>query len=136
MIDLIREIFSGSKSFHAAIFLASVLFVFLFSMSTSPLYNSLGDDSAIFQAVGRGWTEGLLPYVDLFENKGPLIFFVDAIGYMIYPRSGILLLQVPMMYLSLLFAWRSLGLFLSGKAKVAAALFTLVYYVPYALDGN
>ena len=136
MIDLVREIFSGNKTFHAVLFLASGLIIYFCSTSTSPLYNSLGDDSAIFQAVGKGWAEGYLPYVDLFENKGPLIFFVDAIGYMIYPRSGILLLQVPMMYLSLLFAWRSLGLFLSGKAKVAAALFALVYYVLYSLDGN
>ena len=136
MIDLVREIFSGNKTFHAVLFLASGLIIYFCSTSTSPLYNSLGDDSAIFQAVGKGWAEGYLPYVDLFENKGPLIFFVDAIGYMIYPRSGILLLQVPMMYLSLLFAWRSLVLFLSGKAKVAAALFTLVYYVLYSLDGN
>ena len=136
MITLVREIFSGSKTFHAVLFLLSGLIIYFCSTSTSPLYNSLGDDSAIFQAIGKGWSEGHLPYVDLFENKGPLIFLIDAIGYMIYPRSGIMFLQVPMMYLSLLFAWRSLGLFLSGKAKVAAAVFTLVYYVLYSLDGS
>lgn len=135
-MNLIKEIFSGSKSFHAAIFLASVLFLYLFSYSTSPLYNSLGDDSAIFQAVGKGWSEGHLPYVDLFENKGPLIFFIDAIGYMIYPRVGIFVLQLPAMYLSFLLAWRSLSLYLSCKARVAAMVFTLVYYALYFLDGN
>ncbi len=135
-MNLIKEIFSGSKTFHAAIFLASVLFVFLFSTSTSPLYNSLGDDSAIFQAVGKGWSEGHLPYVDLFENKGPLIFLIDAIGYMIYPRVGIFILQVPMMYLSFTLAWRALSLYLSDKTRVAVMVFTFVYYALYSLDGN
>ena len=135
-MNLIKEIFSGSKTFHAAIFLASVLFVFLFSTSTSPLYNSLGDDSAIFQAVGKGWAQGHLPYVDLFENKGPLIFLIDALGYMIYPRVGIFILQIPAMYLSFILAWRALSLYLSGKARVATAVFTFVYYALYSLDGN
>lgn len=128
--------FSGKLTFYAMLFLTSVLFVYFFSTSTSPLYNSLGDDSSIFQAVGKGWAEGYLPYVDLFENKGPLIFLVDALGYMIYPRSGIMFLQIPAMYLSMLFAWRSLGLFLSGKARVAAAVFMIIHYALYSLDGN
>jgi len=130
---LLREIFSAK---HALLFLASALFVYLFSTSTSQLYNFLGDDSSIFQAVGKGWAQGLLPYVDLFENKGPLIFFFDAIGYMIYPRVGIMFLQVPMTFLSFLFAWRTLGLFLSGKVKVAAAILSLVHYALYSIDGN
>lgn len=122
--------------FHVALILASIAFVYFFSTSTSPRYESLGDDSAIFQAVGKGWAEGYLPYVDLFENKGALIFLIDALGYMIYPRAGIMLLQIPAMYLSMLFAWRSLGIYLSGKAKFAAAIFMIVFYALYYLDGN
>ena len=133
---MFREIFYGNKTFHTMLFIAATLFIYFCSTSTSSQYNSLGDDSAIFQAVGKGWAEGFLPYVDLFENKGPLIFLIDALGYMIYPRLGILLLQVPMMYLSMLLAWRSLGLFLSGKAKFAAAFFMIIHYSIYSLDGN
>ena len=139
-----REIFFGEEKtftprvifFHALILSASVAFLYLFSYSTSPRYETFGDDSAIFQAVGKGWTEGLLPYVDMFENKGPLIFLIDAVGYMIYPRVGIFLLQIPAMYFAMLFAWRALGIFLSGKAKFAAAIFMLIYYAFYSLDGN
>ena len=133
---MFREIFSGKATTHAAIFLTSVLFVFLFSTSTSPLYNFLGDDSAIFQAVGKGWSEGHLPYVDLFENKGSLIFLIDALGYMIYPRVGIFILQIPAMYLSFLLTWQALSLYLSGKVRVAAAVFMLIFDAIYYLDGN
>lgn len=135
-MNLFKEIFSGRSSFHAVLIVASILFVFLFSTSTSPLYSSWGDDSAIFQAVGKGWTEGRLPYVDMFENKGALIFLIDALGYMIYPRIGIFILQIPAMYFSFLLAWRSLGLFLSGKTKFVAAIFMIIFDAVYYLDGN
>lgn len=142
-MKLFREIFFGkdelsrSRIFlHAALIFASVLFVFFFSTSTSPFYSSWGDDSAIFQAVGKGWAEGFLPYVSLFENKGALIFFIDAIGYSIAPRVGIFLLQIPAMYLSMLFAWRALGLYLSGKPKFAAVAFMLIFNATHYLDGN
>ena len=139
-----REIFLGEEKifsrkvilFHGALILMSVAFLYFFSTSTSPYSNSLGDDSAIFQAVGKGWAEGLMPYVDLFENKGALIFLIDALGYMIYPRYGIFLLQIPATYISFLFTWRSLGIFLSGKARIAAALFMFIYHVNYSFDGN
>ena len=118
------------------IFLASVAFLYLFSTSTSPLYESWGDDSSIFQAVGRGWAEGYLPYVDLFENKGAFIFAIDALGWTIYPRVGIFLLQIPAMCVSMLFAWKSLGIFLPKTQKLAVSAFMLAFYGFYLLDGN
>ena len=122
--------------FHAALLLTAAAFVFFCSTSTSPHYNSLGDDSAIFQAVGKIWAEGRLPYVDAFENKGPLIFLIDALGYAISPRIGIMALQIPAMFVAFLMAWRSLEIFLSGKAKFAAAAFMLIHFALYSLDGN
>ena len=121
---------------HIALILTSVAFIYVFSYSTSPRYDFLGDDSAIFQAVGSSWAQGYLPYVDLFENKGTLIFLIDALGYAIYPRVGIMLLQIPAMYVALLFMWRTLGLYLSGKMRLAAMAVMLIYYASYYLDGN
>ena len=143
-MNLFREIFCGEEKifsrkvliFHVALIFASVAFLYLFSYSTSPRYTSWGDDSAIFQAVGKAWAEGLLPYVNLFENKGPLIFFIDALGWTIAPRVGIFLFQIPAMYLSMLLLWRALGLYTSGKVKFAAAMFIMIFYATYYLDGN
>ena len=41
---------------------------------THPLYGGAGADSALFCAMGRGIAQGLTPYVDIIENKGPLFF--------------------------------------------------------------
>ncbi|MBE8953622.1 MAG: hypothetical protein SR1Q7_10850 [Quinella sp. 1Q7] len=142
-MNLLREIFCGEENFsrrivrlHAALILVSVAFVYVFSYSTSPRYTTWGDDSAIFQLIGKCWAQGLLPYVDLFENKGPLLFFIDALGYTITPRVGVMLFQIPAMYFAMLLAWRTLELFTAGTGKFAAAVFMLIYYAAYYLDGN
>lgn len=66
----------------------------MFSMSTSPLTpDMLGLDSSIFSLLGKGVSEGKTLYVDLFDHKGPLIFFVNALGHIIGGRTGIFLIQ-------------------------------------------
>ncbi|MDO4877210.1 MAG: hypothetical protein Q3987_07505, partial [Oscillospiraceae bacterium] len=45
----------------------------------SPLYpfNPWNDINCFF-TVGRGITHGMVPYRDLYEQKGPLIYFLFA----------------------------------------------------------
>lgn len=62
-------------------FLGSTIFLLIFSWSTSPLYLTYGGDSLFFQIIGLGITQGKIPYVDLFDHKGPVPFFMDALGY-------------------------------------------------------
>ena len=143
-MNLIKEIFLGREKlftpnaiiFHGALLVMSFAFVYVFSYSTSFGYDLLGGDSAIFQAIGKYWTQGYLPYVDLFDHKGPLIFFINAIGYMIYPRSGIMALQIICLYLSCLFIWRAMELYLSNRWKVFFLLLTLIYYAAHYEEGN
>ncbi len=67
----------------------------VFSFTTSPLYKEpCAWDSAIFQIIGKAWSEGVLPYVGLWDLKGPIIFFINAIGYALTgSRTGVFLLQ-------------------------------------------
>ena len=141
---IFNEIFLGAEkvfnrkvaTFHGAILLTAVMFLYLFSQSTSPRYESFGDDSAIFQAVGWCWTQGLLPYVGAFENKGALLFAIDALGYLIHPRDGIFLLQVPFMYFSMLFAWRVVELFCSQRQTAAFWLMMILWRAAIFYEGN
>lgn len=122
--------------FHAALIFAALLFLYLFSYSTSPRYFFIGNDSLIFQVVGKCWTQGLLPYVGTFENKGPFLFAIDAIGWWIYPRYGIFPLQVPFMYFSLLFMWRAVELYWSRADTMKIFLFTIFLHAVYFSEGN
>ena len=68
--------------------------MFLASGSTSPLYPySFSGDASIFALIGKGIVNGKMPYVDLFDHKGPVLFFIEALGYGIAGRTGIFILQ-------------------------------------------
>lgn len=87
-------------------------------------------DSYHFQVIGKYWTQGKVPYVDLWDSKGPFIFFFDAIGYA--SHHGLVVLQVPSLWVTLLFfremfqkcmaAWKSVLYCL-----VMAAMLSLTY---------
>ena len=86
------------KNAEKRVFLALLgiflLGMMLVSVSTSPLYQfSFGGDSAIFTLIGKGIVNGKIPYVDLFDHKGPILFGIEALGYGVGGRAGIFLLQ-------------------------------------------
>ena len=143
-MNLFREVFLGEEKIfsrkvlilHVALILISILFVYLFSYSTSPRYFFIGADSPIFQVIGKYWAQGFLPYVNFFENKGPLIFLINALGYTIYPRVGIMVPQIILMYFSCLFLWRATEIFNSGGVKKFFFALTIILYVTHYWEGN
>lgn len=80
----------------------AIIFLSVFSYSTSPLYNSYGGDSSIFMLIGRGILDGKVPYVDLFDHKGPILFFIESFGqWIIRERTGIFIIQIVNLFICL-----------------------------------
>lgn len=77
------------------ILLTAAGFLCCFSTTTSFLFQGQSvTDSAIFQLVGKSWAEGRMPYRDIFDNKGPLVYLFNAIPYACHcGRYGILFIQ-------------------------------------------
>ena len=44
-------------------------------------------DSATFFASGKAWMNGMVPYVDFSDSKGPLLWLIYGMGYLISPRT-------------------------------------------------
>lgn len=90
------------------ILLISAIFVTLNSFSTSPLYpDYYGGDSSQFLTMGRGWASGKLPYRDMFDHKGPVIFLINMIGYIITGGNfGVFILQVFFLFFSCCFLYK------------------------------
>ena len=71
----------------AAFFLFSVL-TLLFASPDSYLYDLwLREDSAWFFVNGKAWMNGMEPYVDFADSKGPLLFLIYGIGYLLSPYN-------------------------------------------------
>ena len=54
----------------------------------SPLHESYNRvDSSWFYMCGKAWMNGLKPYVDFADSKGPLLWLIYGIGYLLAPHS-------------------------------------------------
>lgn len=124
-IDNNKSILNKKDTFFILllIFLAP-LFLLLFSSTTSPMYNaSYGNDSAYFMMTGRQVLYGDIPYLDFFDMKGPMIFFINALGLSIYDeRIGIFILQCIFFVFTSILMYILGRLFSSSKKSLVGVL--------------
>ncbi len=101
--------YSGRLPYHHTyrIFAICLLFSFVvqfFVDYDSPLhYGFKHIDGAWFLMCGKAMMNGLVPYVDFTDSKGPLLWLFNGIGYLIYPRGYEGLYILFSVYYSLIF---------------------------------
>ena len=62
---------------------------------SSPLAADFTADYAVFQTMARGWIDGMLPYRDLFDHKGPVTYLLYMLGFLICPgKTGVYIVEV------------------------------------------
>ncbi|MCM2535909.1 glycosyltransferase family 39 protein [Neobacillus pocheonensis] len=107
-------------------FLIYSFFIMLFFTQTSPFFaiNEWVDSNAFF-TVGKGMANGLAPYKDLFEQKGPLLYGFHAIAYCISHTTffGVYLLESIAMFVNLLLSFKISRLYLAWMPSVVVSLF-------------
>lgn len=87
-------------------------------------------DSAVFLTIGRGILEGKVPYVDLFDHKGPALFFVEAFTQWLHRGMfTVWLLEVLCLFLTLVLLYRTARLLVDA----APAFLTVFFYVLFML---
>jgi len=79
------------KKSNKKLFLASLLLSFLFlglCSKSSPLYPmNIWPDVNCFFTVGKSMVNGMVPYRDLYEQKGPILYFLYALAALISDNS-------------------------------------------------
>jgi hypothetical protein len=83
----------NSKIYPLLLFLISFVFVVLFSRSTSFLYVFEGGDPSVFKQMGRAVLKGKILYIDYFDNKGCLLYFIHALGLGLGGNFALLFMQ-------------------------------------------
>ena len=118
---------------------AAFVFVLYFSISASPripaILDYYGHDSAIYRVVGRGWFQGLIPYRDLFEQKGPIVFLVYAFAEWISLRYGLFILEVFTLFISSFLCYLIAREIAGTRAAICGTLIMLVYLMAVFGDG-
>lgn len=131
---VIKRLFANSYFVLAV--LASV-FVFLFSATTSPLNINhhcwFHGDAGIFQEMGLLILQGGTPYIDLFDHKGPILFFIQALGLWISKDWGLFVLQVVSLSMTMV-VWSKMVKIMSDRKWVELVIptillcFLMLYY--------
>ena len=79
----------NSWAVYGICLLISAIFFLLFGFN-SPIYAFNSDhDFQWYMTVGNSLTNGKIPYRDIFEHKGPIVYFVFAFACL-FANPGIL----------------------------------------------
>lgn len=74
-------------------------------------------DANAFFTVGKSMFNGVVPYKDIFEQKGLILYFIYGIGYLFSPKSfhGVFILEVLFFTVFLYFVHKIIVLFFKNK---------------------
>lgn len=105
--------------------------ILLFCSQNSPFYpmNDWVDVNAFF-TVGKGMVRGVIPYKDLFEQKGPILYLIYGIGSLITNHSflGVFIIECIFQSICLYYAYKIIKLFIHEKYAfiILPIMFTVV----------
>lgn len=84
-------------------------------------------DSSVFRMIGTYWLDGMLPYQNLFDHKGPLLYAAYALGVWLHPgKLGVYFVIALCLGVSYHYLFRIARLFLNRSTSL---LVTLTYVI-------
>ncbi|MBR1882794.1 MAG: glycosyltransferase family 39 protein, partial [Muribaculaceae bacterium] len=122
----------GRKILLFAAFSFAILFFISPDSYIRGIYGHL--DSAWFFEAGRAWMLGLTPYVDFADSKGPLLWLIYGMGYLISHQdyTGVFWMSVVFYTAAFYFNYRAALVLTknSHQSIVASLLMALFYFFP------
>ncbi len=94
------------------LFLFAVLLVTLFSTCSFIYPFNPWDDPCVYMTIGNAMLQGKELYVDIFDHKGPVLFFMHEAAALLSRHSfvGIYLIEIVCCYFYLLYSWKTMRL--------------------------
>ena len=126
----------NSKLYPLLLFFVSFIFVMLFSRSTSFLYLYEGGDPSIFKQMGLAILRGKTMYIDYFDNKGCLLYFIQALGLWLGGNFYILLMQVLSLTITLIIWDKMLALYRNERQRLICIIASLVILLCFYSAGD
>ncbi|MGL5042840.1 MAG: glycosyltransferase family 39 protein [Culicoidibacterales bacterium] len=115
--------------------LYSTVLISLFTMNTPFFITNTWADANAFLTMGKGIVFGLVPYKDLFEQKGPLLYMIHAFNYLITPDQfwTIALFEIIGLTVSLTYINKIAKLYLTKNLALATTLIFPLFLLPWRI---
>ena len=108
---------------RSLLFLFAVLLVTLFSTCSFIYPFNPWDDPCVYMTIGNAMLQGKELYVDIFDHKGPVLFFMHEAAALLSRHSfvGIYLIEIVCCYFYLLYSWKTMRLLDQPRSKEQGA---------------
>jgi hypothetical protein len=96
------------------------------------------DDSGVFAYIGWAMKHGLMPYRDVWDHKGPLLYYLQFAGMSLRSTStfGIGLLEVIAFAIAFFLIYRVIASFASLFVGLVIAAFSIAFVTHFYAGGN
>ena len=115
-----------------ALLATGVLFLISNDSYTHDLFNKA--DSAWFYMCGKAWMNGMTPYVDFSDSKGPLLWLIYGVGYLIsrHDFTGVFWLSCGCYAIILYVAFLTAALLTDDRRRafLVAVVMLLFFFFP------
>ena len=131
-----KHIIDNDNLHYTFLLFLSFVFLLLFSYSTSPLYLIDGRDSIVFKTMGLAICNGRIPYVDIFDHKGPVFYLIQTMAeYVHWNRWGLFLIQYITLSISSITWYKIAKIYVSPfKSLISILLIFFLYF--YMIEGG
>lgn len=120
------------------VILAIVAFLICMQVPANIFTNNMEEpvDSSVFKYIGWSMTKGKVPYLELFDHKGILLYFINYIGTFLSPIHGIWFIEFIFMFVSVLFTYKLARKFCKKSISLLIMLISFVPMYHYFDKGN
>lgn len=93
-------------------------------------------DSGVYLYTGWRMKLGNAPYLQAWDNKGPVLYFINMIGIALSYRYGVWFMELIFMFVAGCFCYRALRLFSRRAVALASTVFVLLILPSVFQGGN
>lgn len=130
MTSRIQIMISNSKA-YIFISLFVLILIFMISPDSYTHYSWNRCDSAWYFICGKAWMNGMTPYVDFADSKGPLLWLIYGIGYLLSPDTyhGVFWISCFFYSVTFFYFYKSIRIVFSERlALIGVCLIGLFYF--------
>lgn len=100
-----------------------ISFLLAINLKLSPFNSAVpGTDSSVFLYIGKAMHNGTIPYKELFDHKGILLYFIEYFGYLIGfgNQVGVWIIELINLFITTLIFFKTANLF--SKSRIICYL--------------
>jgi len=122
-----------TKNNNVEILIYPGLFCLAFYVCLASCLNPFGlkdiaHDTSVFLTIAQGITRGQVPFRDFYDNKGPLLYLINAPGFAFGRFTGVWITELIFMFISVFFAYKTALFFGSRVFAFTGAVLSFIIF--------